>query len=158
MGLGLPGAVGLALAKKLKGEGGKVYCLMSDGEMQIGTTWESALIAAHHKLDNLIVIADNNGLQAMGKTDEILNIKPLKDKWINFGWSVTRTDGHDLERIEKSIFGEVEEFTKLSQSPSIIIADTIKGKGVSFMENQNIFHYKAPSEEEYNLALKELNG
>jgi len=156
MGLSFPTVVGLALAKKLKGEEGKVYCLMSDGEQQCGTTWESALIAAHHKLDNLVVIVDNNGLQAMGKTNEILNMKPLRDKWLSFGWSVTGIDGHDFERIEKAIFGEIEEFMKLSQSPSIVIADTIKGKGVSFMESNNDWHYRHIDKEHYELAQQEL--
>jgi len=149
MGFGLPFGVGFALAKKLKKEKGKVFVLMSDGEMQTGSTWESSLIAAHHKLDNLVVIVDFNGLQAMGKVKEILNIEPLKEKWEAFGWEVREIDGHNFEEIEKSL-------TLPSERPVVIIAKTIKGKGVSFMEGDNIWHYKAPSEEEYQKALKEL--
>lgn len=150
MGLGLPGAVGLALAKKMKGEEGKVYVLMSDGEMQIGTTWESALIAAQHKLDNLIVIVDFNGLQAMGLVNEILNINSLDEKWKSFGWDVDRINGHDYVAIENRL--EVIRYG----SPICIIADTIKGKGVSFMERQNLYHYKQLSQQEYEDARKEL--
>jgi len=149
MGMGLPAAVGFALSKKLKGEEGKIYCLMSDGEMQIGTSWESVLIAAHHKLDNLVVIVDRNGFQAMGKIKEILNVN-LKDFK---GWDECVVDGHDYEDLERNIFKFANEYN----TPTMIHADTIKGKGVSFMENNNLYHYKNLSEEEYNLALKELN-
>lgn len=151
MGFGLPFGVGFALAKKLKKEKGKAFVLMSDGEMQTGTTWESVLIAAHHKLDNLFVIVDFNELQAMGKVKEILNIEPLKDKWTAFGWEVREIDGHNFEEIEKSL-------TLPSEKPVVIIAKTIKGKGVSFMEGENLWHYKAPSKEEYQRALKELES
>ena len=144
MGYGLPAAVGFALSKKLKGEEGNVYCLMSDGEMQIGTTWESALIAAHHKLNNLIVIVDNNRFQAMGETNKILETEFPYNNWVSF-----EINGHNYEEILQSL-----SFTNY---PKVVIANTIKGKGVSFMENNNIWHYKAPNEEEYNLALKELN-
>ncbi len=154
MGFGLPFGVGFAIAKKIKREEGKVFILMGDGEMGIGTTWESALIAAHHKLDNLFVIVDFNGLQAMGKVKEILNVEPLKDKWRAFGWEVKEADGHN--------FGEIERSLTLPPShegkPIVIIAKTIKGRGVSFMEGENVWHYKAPSEEEYQRALKELES
>ncbi len=154
MGFGLPFGVGFALAKKLKNEKGKVFILMSDGEMQTGTTWESAAISAHHKLDNLFVIVDANGLQAMGKVDEILNIEPLKNKWESFGWEVREIDGHNFEEIEKSLTSS----PLYKGKPVAIIAKTIKGKGVSFMEGENLYHYKATSDEEYQRALKELNG
>ncbi|MCH8741633.1 transketolase [Patescibacteria group bacterium] len=154
MGFGLPFGVGFALAKKLKKEKGKAFVLMSDGEMQIGTTWESALIAAHHKLDNLFVIVDANELQAMGKVEEILNIEPLKDKWKAFGWEVREINGHNFEEIEKSLISSPSH----KEKPIVIIAKTIKGKGVSFMEGKNLYHYKAPSEEEYQRALKELES
>ena len=154
MGFGLPFGVGFALAKKIKKEKGKAFVLMSDGEMQIGTTWESALIAAHNKLDNLFVIVDFNGLQAMGKVKEILNIEPLKDKWEAFGWEVREIDGHNFEEIEKAFTAPPME----KEKPMVIIAKTIKGKGVSFMEGNNLYHYKAPSDEEYQRALKELNS
>ena len=152
MGFGLPFGVGFALAKKVKKEKGKVFVLMSDGEMQTGTTWESALIAAHHKLDNLFVIVDANELQAMGKVEEILGIEPLKGKWKAFGWEVREIDGHNFEEIEKALTEPAPE----KEKPMVVVAKTIKGKGVSFMEGDNIWHYKAPSEEEYQRALKEL--
>lgn len=152
MGFGLPFGIGFALAKKIKKEKGRVFVLMSDGEMDCGTTWESALIGAHHELDNLVVVVDFNGLQAMGKVKEILNIEPLKDKWQAFGWEVREIDGHNFKEIEKFLLEPV------SQKPVVIIARTIKGKGVSFMEGNNTYHYKAPSDEEYQKALKELNA
>ncbi len=151
MGFGLPFGVGFALAKKTKKESGKIFAVMSDGEMQIGTTWESALIAAHHQLDNLLVFVDVNGLQAMGGVNEILNIEPLAEKWKAFGWNVRQIDGHDFEQIEKVINEPV------ASKPTVVIAKTTKGKGVSFMEGQNLYHYKAPSEQEYQAALKELS-
>jgi transketolase len=152
MGFGIPGGVGFALAKKLNKKDGQIHVLASDGEMQIGTTWESALIAKQHNLSNLVVWVDNNRFQAMGETKEILNIEPLEEKFKSFGWAVQRINGHD--------FGEIESaLDKLSDSsPNVIICDTVKGKGVSFMENENLYHYKMLSEDEYNKALAELNG
>ena len=149
MGLGLPAAVGFALSKKLKGEDGTIYCLMSDGEMAIGTTWESALMASHHKLDNLTVIIDYNGFQATGKTNEVLNIEPLAGKWRAFGFWVAEIDGHTYEEIDLASRIVLDK-------PMVLIAKTTKGKGVSFMENNNYWHYLAPSEEEYNKATEEL--
>lgn len=137
MGLGLPGAVGLALAKKIKKEPGKVYVLMSDGEMQSGTTWESGLIINHHNLDNLVVIVDYNGLQAMGKVDDILKIPIDID-----------IDGHDYEQIAKTL----DEHS----GQDFIFAKTIKGKGWKRAEGNNLYHYKGLSEEEYKEAVAEL--
>jgi len=154
MGFGAPFGVGFALAKKIKKEPGKIFVLMSDGEMDCGTTWESALIASHHRLDNLLIIIDANKLQAMGKVKDILNIEPLKDKWQAFGWEVREIDGHNFEEIEKAL----TDPATAKEKPIVIIARTIKGKGVSFMEENNIWHYKAPSEEEYQRALKELES
>lgn len=151
MGFGLPFGVGFAMSKKIKREKGMAFVLMGDGEMQIGTTWESALIASHHNLDNLKVIVDANGLQAMGELKDILNVDPLRKKWESFGWEVREIDGHNFREIEKAI---LEKQTK----PMVILAKTVKGKGVSFMEGNNLYHYKAPSAEEYQKALKELNG
>lgn len=153
MGFGLPFGVGFALAKKLNKEEGKVYVLMSDGEMQCGTTWESALIAAQHKLDNLVVVVDFNGLQAMGNVKDILNIEPLKDKWGAFGWEVKEINGHNFEEIEKALTVPPQK-----EKPMIIIAKTTKGKGVSFMEGKNLYHYKELSAEECQMALKELES
>ena len=149
MGLGLPGAVGMALAKKLKGEEGRVYCLMSDGEMAIGTTWESALIAAMHKLDNLYVIVDVNGLQAMGRTDHILNLEPLWEKWESFGWISYQADGHNFEDIDKCLDGK-------SERPQVFLAITTKGKGWKRSENNNLYHYKGLSKQEYQEAKREI--
>lgn len=143
MGYGLPAAVGFALSKKMKGEGGTVYVLLSDGEVQIGTFWESMLLAYQHKLDNLVVVVDNNGLQAMGYTNEILAIK--------IPFHPIPVDGHNFEKLAE-VLGE-KEFGE----PTVIDAITIKGKGVRYMEGENLYHYKAPSKGEYEEALAELN-
>mgnify|MGYP001597365069 CR=1 FL=1 len=153
MGMGFPAAVGFALAKKLKGERGTIYCLMSDGEMQCGTTWESALIASRYNLDNLKVIVDRNFFQAMGKTEDILPIDyadSLKSKWEFFGWQVDECDGHNFE----GLWWVVHQ--SYSATPSVAICKTTKGKGVSFMENNNDFHYLHINKEDYEKAKKEL--
>ena len=153
MGYGLPAAVGYALSKKMKGEEGTVYCYMSDGEMQIGTTWEAALIAAHHKLDNLVVIVEMNGLQAMGKTEDILRTRDDFDIWFALGFQVENIDGHR--------YGEIEDGLRRLDGvydPAICFARTIKGKGVSFMEDNNLWHYAQLKEDDYQKALQELNA
>ena len=144
MGLSLPAAVGFALAKKLKGEEGRVYVLMSDGEIQIGTTYEAFLIAEHHQLDNLTILVDWNGLQAMGATKDILNIDLFFMRKHVF-------DGHNYAQMKDHLFSP-------RGAPHFMVMHTVKGKGVSFMENKNLYHYKAPSEEEYTKALAELHG
>lgn len=151
MGYGLPGAVGFALAKKLKGEEGTVYCYMSDGELAVGTTHEAALIAAHHNLDNLVVIVECNGFQAMGRTRDILPSPGWKN-WDNIGWNAYELNGHSYKELDIDLTACFWE-----EGPSIIFASTIKGKGVSFMLGNNTWHYKAPSEEEYKLAKQELS-
>lgn len=151
MGHGLPASVGMALAAKIDKKAYKVYCVMSDGEMAIGTTWESALIAAHHKLDNLTVIVDYNKWQAMGATNEVLKIEPLKKKWQAFGWEVYEVDGHKFGELEFAFTGPH------GGRPKMIIANTIKGKGVSFMEDKLMYHYKNISDEEYKNAVFELS-
>lgn len=172
MGYHLPFAVGFALAKKVKKELGTVYCLISDGECQIGSTWESALLAAHHKLDNLVLIIDRNGLQAMGEMKDILDVEPLADKFRAFRWGVEVVDGHNFEEIEESLkqkedFGSLKRFEDGSIGgnfskpikhilPRVIIANTIKGKGVSFMENDNLWHYSHVNRETLDKALEEL--
>ena len=150
MGHGLAIAVGAALGKKKLGEKGMVYCIMSDGEMQEGTTWESAEIAAHHKLDNLVVLIDYNKWCAMGKTNEVCNLEPFENRWLGFNWEVDRIDGHDYSALEAVL-------TAKTVRPTVIICDTIKGKGVSFMENHILYHYKYISDDEYSGALTELN-
>jgi len=134
--MGFPAAVGFALAKKIKKEEGNVYVIMSDGELNCGTTWEAQLIQKHHKLTNLRVLVDYNGFQAMGRTSDILNI-PMDESDL--------VDGHDFSAIEKALDGDA-------------IFKTIKGKGVSFMENQNLYHYKNLTKDEYEMAKVELNG
>lgn len=151
MGYGLPFGVGFALSKKIKSEKGRVYVLMSDGEQAIGTTWESALIAAHHKLDNLTVFIDNNKFQAMGKTDDILKVD-LPKTWDSFGWLGNEIDGHDFKQIEAIITDR--DFYK---KPYVAIANTIKGKGVKEFENNNLYHYKNLTNEEYENAMRELS-
>lgn len=149
MGLGFPGAVGLALAKKLKGEEGTVYCLMSDGEMQIGTTHESALIAAHHKLNNLVVLIDCNGLQAMGKTDDILQIQNLAKLWESWDWEATTIDGHNHEEVGSALTGYFANYV----APKVIICETVKGSGVPDWENDNLWHYAQIKKTDYDYAL-----
>lgn len=156
MGMGFPAAVGFALAKKLKGEQGKVYCLMSDGELQIGTTWEAAIIAAKHNLTNLVLLVDGNGYQAMGKTEDIL-APDLENFFNGAGWlPLYVRDGHDHKKIANLLDNLDRDFLKVLNRPRVIIYHTVKGKGVSFMENNNIWHYKAPNEAEYFAAKQEL--
>lgn len=152
LGYSFPAAVGFTLAKKMNGEEGKVYILVTDGEMQIGTMWESIMIAKQHNLANLVVFVDNNRLQAMGVTKDILNIEPLDERVKVFGWHVQRINGHDYQAIESAIDNVSDS------SPNMIICDTTKGKGVSFMENNNLYHYKHLSQEEFDKAMQELGG
>lgn len=151
MGHGLPIACGMAYAKKLKGEEGKIYCIMSDGEMNEGTTWECAMFAAHHKLDNLVVIVDKNKWQAMGKTEDVLNVD-LLSAFEGFKWRTSDVDGHDFSAILWSI--QRPDFNK----PNVVIANTIKGKGVSFMEDHLLYHYKHVDDENYKMAKEELEN
>lgn len=154
LGQGFSASVGMAIANKLDGNDARVYVLLGDGEMQEGIIWEAAMSAAHYKLDNITAILDYNGLQIDGENDEVLKINPIDEKWKSFGWNVIKIDGHDIDQILEA-FDRAEENTG---SPTIIIASTIKGKGVSFMENQAGWHGKAPSEEQLKAALMELGG
>lgn len=149
MGHGLPIAVGMALAKKRAGETGMIFCIMSDGELNEGTTWESAAVAAHHKLNNLCVIVDKNEWQALGKTKDVLNIDPW-DVFCGFKWVAGYINGHNYTEIEKHIRGLGVI------GPTALIANTVKGKGVSFMENSLDYHYKKISDEDYSKAVTEL--
>lgn len=143
---------GLALAAKQDSNDSRVYILMGDGDMNEGSVWEAVMFASQHKLNNLIAVIDYNKMQALGFTRDIINMDPLPDKWSSFGWEVKRINGHD--------FGEiVEAFASIPFSqtkPSVIIADTLKGSGVSFMENKLLWHYRTPNGAEYQMALKEL--
>ena len=149
MGHGLPIALGMALAAKRGNETWKTYVLMSDGELDCGTTWECALLAAQQNLDNLTVIIDANGFQAMGTKKEVLDMEPLADKWRAFNWEVLEIDGHDYGQIEKAL-------DKKHDKPLMIIARTTKGKGVSFFEGKLEWHYKTIDKENYEKALIEL--
>jgi transketolase len=152
LGHGLPVATGMALAAKINEDGHMVYVLMSDGECDEGSNWEAALFAAHHKLDNLVIIIDRNKLQSIHSTEDTLGLEPFVDKWQAFGWNVIDVDGHDLVQLIKACDPKVED------KPLCIVANTIKGKGVSFMENQVLWHYRSPQDEEFEAAMKELDN
>ena len=152
LGQGLSFAVGVALAGRLDSRDYRVYALLSDGECDEGQTWEAAMAAAHYKLDSLTAIVDNNGLQLSGCNCDIMDLEPLGEKWAAFGWHVIEIDGHDLARVLDAL----EKAKKVKGQPTAIIAHTVKGKGVSFMENNVDFHGKAPSAEQLEKALKEL--
>ena len=152
LGHGLPIACGLAYAARCKRQKWRTFCLVGDGEMDEGSNWEAILFAAHHKLDNLCLIIDYNKIQSLGNTNDVLNLEPLANKFIAFNWNVLNINGHDHDNI-KNAFKEAEQAKGL---PSVIIANTIKGKGVSFMENDILWHYKSPSTEQYNQAMEEL--
>ncbi|RKD30081.1 transketolase [Thermohalobacter berrensis] len=154
LGQGLACANGMALAGKLDGKDYRVYALIGDGEVQEGMIWEAAMFAAHYKLDNLTVFLDHNGLQIDGENKEVMNIEPIDKKWEAFGWQVITINGHDFEEIFKAI----EESKNTKGKPTIIIANTVKGKGVSFMENEVGWHGSAPNDEEAEKAIIELGG
>jgi transketolase len=150
LGHGLPYGIGIALSKKRKSFDGRVFILMSDGECDEGTTWESALLAHQFKLDNLFVIIDRNGIQSLSSTEDTLQLEPLAEKWNAFNWEVETIDGHSHPQIENAF--------KSSRGPKCIIANTTKGKGVSFMEGSVLWHYRPPSDTELDAALKEVGG
>jgi len=152
LGQGLSFAIGVALAGRLNSQKYRVYALLGDGECNEGQVWEAAMAAAHFKLDNLVAIVDNNGQQIDGWNREVMNLDPFNKKWQAFGWRVIEVDGHHLTQLIQAF-----DRTKLVKGrPVVIIAHTIKGKGVSFMENNPDFHGKAPNAEEIEIALKEL--
>lgn len=154
LGLGISAAVGMATAAKLDKRENVIYVLMGDGEIQEGIVWEAAMSASKYKLDNLIVIIDNNGVQLDGTIEDIMPLGNLKDKWQAFGWHVLESDGHDI----KAISDTLDTAKLLKNKPKVIIAHTIKGKGISFMEGKNEWHGKAIGDEEYAKALSELGG
>ncbi|RPF46837.1 transketolase [Thermodesulfitimonas autotrophica] len=151
LGQGLSVGVGMALAGRLRESGYRVYVLLGDGECQEGQVWEAAMAAAHYRLRNLVAIVDRNGLQIDGPTEEVLALEPLADKWKAFGWSVITVNGHDFGELLSAF-----ESVGYARRPTAIIARTVKGKGVSFMENQVDWHGKAPNREQGEQALKEL--
>ncbi|MGM0365979.1 MAG: transketolase [Actinomycetota bacterium] len=154
LGQGLSCAVGMALGAKLDKLGIKVFAVLGDGECGEGQIWEAAMAAAHYGLDNLTAIVDRNGLQIDGFTRDVMNSEPLGDKWKAFGWKVLSIDGHDFDQIE----GSIKEAAGFTGGPVAIIADTVKGKGVDFMEGVCDWHGQAPTQEEKEAAVKCLHS
>ena len=154
LGQGLSAANGMALVGKITNQNYNVYSIIGDGECQEGQIWEAAMAAAHYKLNKLIVFLDLNGLQIDGKNSEVMNIEPIDEKFKAFGWNVQKINGHNFDEISKAI----DTAKKSKDKPNIIIAKTIKGKGISFMENEAGWHGVAPSQEQLEQALEELNG
>lgn len=153
LGQGLSAAVGMAIASKMNKAGCKVYCILGDGEIEEGQIWEACTAAVKNKLDNLCVVLDNNNLQIDGEIENVGGMNNITERFLSFGFNVVNIDGHNINSI-------IDAFTTAKQTkgkPTIIIAKTIKGKGVSFMENKATWHGKAPNEEEYNMAIEELN-
>jgi transketolase len=153
-GQGLSMGIGMALGSRLDRRFNRIYIMIGDGEMDCGQTWEAAMAAAHFKLDNMTVFVDANGLQLDGPTREIMSIEPIGTKWKSFGWHVLEIDGHNM----KEIINAIEESKNIEGKPTVIIARTFKGKGVSFMKGAVGFHGKAPNDEELEQALKELEA
>jgi transketolase len=154
LGNGLSTGLGIAMALKIKKIQSNVFVIIGDGESQEGEIWEAAMAAPRFGIDNLIAIVDYNHLQSCGKTDEILTLEPLQDKWEAFCWKVFEMNGHNIE----DIINKVEMAVHYQGRPKVVIAHTIKGKGVSFMENNEAWHAKMPSQEQYEQALTELNN
>jgi transketolase len=152
LGNGLSVGVGIALGLKIKAKKAKVFVIIGDGEMQEGLIWEAALFAPNARLGNLVVIADNNHFQSNGSTDQITPVEPIIDKWKAFGWHTMEMNGHDMN----DIINKLEIACMYRELPSLIVAHTTKGKGISYMENNDDWHAKTPTKAEYNLALEEL--
>ena len=153
LGHGLSIGAGMALADKTDGKSNRVFVLLGDGECQEGSVWEAAMFAAGNGLDNLTVIVDANSLQAIGKTDDIVPMEPFSSKWKSFGWEVKEIDGHDYSQILRAF----DDIPNTPGAPTAIIARTVKGKGVSYMENEIMWHARAVTENEYKQALIELD-
>lgn len=154
LGQGLSISNGIALAGRLDKIDYHVYCLCGDGEMQEGQVWEAAMFAAHYKLDNVTCIVDRNGLQIDGATEKVMSLEPLADKWRAFGWNVIQINGNNVREVLEAL----DKAKAHKGQPTVIIAKTVKGKGVSFMENNVSFHGKSPTKEEAEKALRELEG
>lgn len=152
LGQGISAACGMALSGKISGESYRVYAILGDGEIEEGQVWEAAMFARHYKLDNLCAFIDFNHLQIDGTVEEVINPTPIDEKFKAFGWNVVVIDGHDLDQIEKAV--KCAKATK--GQPTAIVATTVKGKGVSYMENSVGWHGKAPSDDEYAVAMKDL--
>lgn len=152
LGHGLSVSAGRAYAGKQTGKDFRVFCLLSDGECDEGSNWEAILFAGHHGLDNLVAIVDYNKIQSLAPVAETLRLEPFADKWRAFGWSVVEAEGHNHEALKKALIDIPNEHGK----PTVLIAHTTKGKGVSFMENQVLWHYRVARGEEFDAAMKEL--
>ena len=152
LGQGLSSANGMAISAKLDNKNYRVYCILGDGELEEGQVWEAAMTSSKYKLDNLCAIIDNNDLQLSGTVEEIMDLKQIDEKFKSFGFQIIKIDGHDIEEIKKAF----EVARNIKGKPTCIIAKTVKGKGVSFMENQVGWHGKAPNEEQYEEAKKEI--
>lgn len=152
LGQGISAACGMALSGKISCDSYKVYTILGDGELQEGEVWEAAMFAAHYQLDNLVAVVDNNGMQIDGKVSEVMSPYPIDRKFEAFGWHVININGHDFNEMEKA-FNEAET---VMQKPTVIIMRTVKGKGVSYMEDALEWHGKAPNDEQYEIAMKEL--
>ena len=154
LGHGLPMSVGMALAVKRDGSSNRVFTVLGDGECDEGSNWEAILFAGHHRLDNLVAIVDYNKIQSLGRVEDVLDLSPLADKWRAFNWAVAEVDGHDVNQLR-------DTFARLPLEPgkpSCIVANTVKGKGVSFMEDDLLWHYRSPDEGEHARAVAELEG
>ena len=154
LGQGFSASVGMAIANRLDNNGARVYTLLGDGEIQEGIVWEAAMSAAHYKLADLTAIVDWNGLQIDGRNDDVMTVAPIKEKFEAFGWHAISIDGHDFGQI----FDALDATRAETEKPTAIIAKTVKGKGVSYMEDQAGWHGKAPGEEEAKQAVQELGG
>lgn len=154
LGHGLPISAGIALAAKKDKAPYRVFSLMGDGELAEGSNWETAMFAAHNKLDNLVVILDHNTLQITGRNADVCNPEPIDEKWKAFGWNVISVDGHNISELRKVL----NEAPAVKGKPTYIIANTIKGKGVSYMEDVTKWHHGVPTDEEYAKAIKELEA
>lgn len=152
LGQGFSAAIGMALAGKLDNKDYRVYCLVGDGEIEEGQIWEAAMSAGHYKLDNLCLIVDNNNLQIDGTIEEVMDSTPIDEKFRSFGFQIIKIDGNDIEEIIKAF----DVAKNIKGKPTCIVAETIKGKGVSYMENKVEWHGKAPNEEQFKQALKEI--
>jgi transketolase len=153
LGHGLPLSVGMALGSKLDQAGFRVFTLLGDGELAEGSNWEGAMAAAHYRLDNLTAIVDCNTLQISGRTRDVMNAEPLAEKFTAFGWAVRTVDGHDLAALSAALAGPLAP-----EQPGVVIARTVKGKGVSFMEDVGKWHHGVPSDDEFSRALAELDA
>ena len=152
LGQGISAACGMAKAAKLQNADWRVYAVLGDGEIQEGQVWEAAMFASHYHLDNLCVLVDNNGLQIDGNVADVMSPYPIDEKFKAFGFHVINIDGHDFDQIEAAY----QEARTVKGQPTAIIAKTVKGKGISFMENQASWHGTAPNDEQYEVAMKEL--